>query len=175
MSHEIRTPMNGIIAATDLLLGQQFSERSRHFLKIIHNSAHSLLGIINDILDFSKIEAGKLNLERAPFRLDDVLERVCDVFASHAASKGIEIVIDVDPDIPNALIGDSLRLQQVFTNLISNAIKFTKKGDVVIRGGIDYQDAASGPGSDQIRLTFSIKDTGVGIAPGGPPAPFSAL
>jgi two-component system, sensor histidine kinase and response regulator len=166
MSHEIRTPMNGIIAATDLLLGQEFPDRSRHFLKIIYNSAHSLLGIINDILDFSKIEAGKLNLERAPFRLDDVLERVCDVFASHAASKGIEIVVDVDPDIPNALIGDSLRLQQVFTNLISNAIKFTKKGDVVIKGGIDYQDAAANPGSDQIRLTFSIKDTGVGIAPG---------
>jgi two-component system, sensor histidine kinase and response regulator len=165
MSHEIRTPMNGIIAATDLLLGQQLSERSRHFLKIIHNSAHSLLGIINDILDFSKIEAGKLSLDRAPFRLDDVLERVCDVFASHAASKGIEIVIDVDPDIPNALIGDSLRLQQVFTNLISNAIKFTKKGDVVIKGSIDRQDVASEQGENQIRLTFSIKDTGVGIAP----------
>ncbi|MFH0728508.1 MAG: response regulator [Pseudomonadota bacterium] len=166
MSHEIRTPMNGIIAATDLLLGQELSDRSRHFLKIIHNSAHSLLGIINDILDFSKIEAGKLNLERAPFRLDDVLERVCDVFASHAASKGIEIVIDVNPDIPNALIGDSLRLQQVFTNLISNAIKFTKKGDVVIRGGTDTQGAASEPAPDQIRLMFSIKDTGVGIPPG---------
>jgi two-component system, sensor histidine kinase and response regulator len=166
MSHEIRTPMNGIIAATDLLLGQPFSDRARHFLKIIHNSAHSLLGIINDILDFSKIEAGKLNLDRAPFRLDDVLERVCDVFASHAASKGIEIVIDMDPDIPNALIGDSLRLQQVFTNLISNAIKFTKKGDVVIRGNIDHQDIASDPGLNQIRLTFSIKDTGVGIPPG---------
>ncbi|MDY0325394.1 MAG: response regulator [Candidatus Cloacimonadaceae bacterium] len=166
MSHEIRTPMNGIIAATDLLLGQQFPDRARHFLKIIHNSAHSLLGIINDILDFSKIEAGKLNLDRAPFRLDAVLERVCDVFASHAASKGIELVVDVDADVPGALIGDSLRLQQILTNLIGNAIKFTDKGEVVIKVSIDPQQSSKDAGADQIRLLFSVKDTGVGIPPG---------
>jgi signal transduction histidine kinase/DNA-binding response OmpR family regulator/HPt (histidine-containing phosphotransfer) domain-containing protein len=168
MSHEIRTPMNGIIAATDLLLGQSFPERARHFLKIIHNCAHSLLGIINDILDFSKIEAGKLSLEKAPFRLDDVLERVSEVFASSAAAKGIELVIDVDPNAPKALIGDALRLQQVFTNLVSNAVKFTDRGQVVIRAireDSPTQATAEGPQEAPIGLTFSVKDTGVGIAP----------
>jgi two-component system, sensor histidine kinase and response regulator len=166
MSHEIRTPMNGIIAATDLLLGQSFPERARHFLKIIHNCAHSLLGIINDILDFSKIEAGKLSLENAPFRLDDVLERVCEVFASSAAAKGIELVVDVNPDVPRALIGDALRLQQVFTNLVSNAVKFTDRGQVVIRASFEPPRSLEPPNGAQnasIRITFSVKDTGVGI------------
>ncbi len=163
MSHEIRTPMNGIIAATDLLLGQSFPKRARHFLKIIHNSAHSLLGIINDILDFSKIEAGKLTLETAPFLLEDVLERVCDVFTSSAAAKGIELVVDVDADVPKALMGDSLRLQQVFTNLVSNAVKFTDQGQVVLRGSLE---TPAGSEDEPVRLTFSVRDTGMGIAPG---------
>lgn len=165
MSHEIRTPMNGIIAATDLLLDQAFPSRSRNFVKIIHRSAHSLLGIINDILDFSKIEAGKLNLERAPFRLDEVMGRVCDVFASHAAAKGIELVVDVDAHVPKALIGDALRLQQVLTNLISNAVKFTEKGVVIIRVVTGEGEVPRGAASDRIRLTFSVTDTGDGIEP----------
>jgi two-component system, sensor histidine kinase and response regulator len=165
MSHEIRTPMNGIIAASDLLLNKKLPEKVMHFLRIIHTSAYSLLGIINDILDFSKIEAGKLYLENTPFRLDEILDRVGDVFENQAAGKGIELVLDMPPDTPNFLTGDPLRLQQILTNLVSNAVKFTPKGGVIIKG-IKETVLLPGPNNtNDAQITFYVKDNGIGISP----------
>ena len=158
MSHEIRTPMNGIIAASDLALKETESEKLEHYLKIIHSSAHSLLGIINDILDVSKIEAGKLDLEMHPFQLDDVVDTVIDMFLNRATEKTIEILVDIDPETSRSLIGDSLRLQQVLVNLMSNAVKFTEKGGIILLGVAEH-----GKSTDNTTLDFFLKDTGVGI------------
>jgi len=160
MSHEIRTPMNGVIAAADLALSEELSPKVEHYMKIIHSSAYSLLGIINDILDFSKIEADKLQLEKRSFWLDDVLCSVMDVFFHKAIEKKIEIVVDIDPDTPKALIGDSLRLQQILKNLIDNAIKFTDRGGVIVLGVKISEEFSA-----QLILKFFVKDTGVGITP----------
>ena len=160
MSHEIRTPMNGVIAAADLALGEALSPKLEHYLKIISTSAYSLLGIINNILDFSKIEAGKLDLESRPFKLNDVLDRITDMFGPKAAEKGIELLVDIDPETPEALVGDSLRLQQILNNLVDNAVKFTQSGGIIMVG-TQYPKISS----DRITLSFFVKDTGVGIAP----------
>jgi len=160
MSHEIRTPMNGIIAATDLVFSEELSPKVKNYMKIIHSSAYSLLGIINDILDFSKIEADKLKLEKRPFWLDDVLYGVMDIFLHNVVEKRIEIVVDIDTETPKALIGDSLRLQQILKNLVDNAIKFTDRGGVILVGVKIFKESL-----DQIMLKFFVKDTGVGIAP----------
>ena len=160
MSHEIRTPMNGVIAATDLALSEELSPRVKNYMKIIHSSAYSLLAIINDILDFSKIEADKLKLEKRSFWLVDVLYNVMDIFLYKAAEKRIEIVVDIDTETPEALIGDSLRLQQILKNLIDNAIKFTDRGGVILVGVKIFKESL-----DQTILKFFVKDTGVGIAP----------
>jgi two-component system, sensor histidine kinase and response regulator len=165
MSHEIRTPMNGVIAATDLALGEDVPPKIAHYLKIIQNSAYSLLGIINDILDFSKIEAGKYELKERTFRLNEVFDRVLEVFISRASEKGIEMLVDIDRETPKVLVGDPLRLQQILTNLISNAIKFTEPGGVIL---LDVREASK-PLDDtavgEVVLAFSVKDTGTGIAP----------
>ncbi len=160
MSHEIRTPMNGIIAATDLVLSEELAPRVKNYMKIIHSSAYSLLAIINDILDFSKIEADKLKLKKRPFWLDDVLYDVMNIFLQKAAEKRIEIVVDIDTETPEGLIGDSLRLQQILKNLIDNAIKFTDRGGVILVGVKIFKESL-----DQTILKFFVKDTGVGIAP----------
>ena len=160
MSHEIRTPMNGVITAVDLALSEELSPKVKHYMKIIHSSGYSLLGIINDILDFSKIEADKLKLEKRSFWLDDVLYSVMVVFLHKAIEKRIEIVVDIDPDTPKALIGDSLRLQQVLKNLVDNAIKFTDRGGVILVGVKIFKESSA-----QVILKFFVKDTGVGIAP----------
>jgi len=184
MSHEIRTPMNGVIAATELALGDEVPPKIEHYLKIIHGSAYSLLDIINDILDFSKIEAGKFELKERVFRLNEVLDRVMELFVNKAAEKGIEILVDIDPHIPKALKGDSLRLKQILTNLVSNAIKFTGTGGVILLtvrrmdeagvGGIDPSKAREMDEQAQrlpdaaacdLLLFFSVKDNGLGIAP----------
>jgi len=159
MSHEIRTPMNGIIAALDLALDEGASDKLKHYLEITHSSAYSLLGIINDILDVSKIEAGKIDLEIRPFRLDEVVDNIIDLYINKAAEKGIEFLVDLEPEIPMALIGDALRLQQILANLMSNAVKFTKKGGVILASIKVLKKS-----SDQTTLMFSLKDTGVGIA-----------
>lgn len=160
MSHDIRTPMNGVITAVDLALSEELPPQLEHYLKIIHSSAYSLLGLINDILDFSKIEAGKLDLEKAPFRLDELLNRVTDMFTTKASKKGIELLVDIERTTPKALIGDPLRLQQIFANLLSNAVKFTEKeGEILVEG------KPSETSLDQVKLTFLVKDTGAGIAP----------
>ncbi|MBC2712760.1 MAG: PhnD/SsuA/transferrin family substrate-binding protein, partial [Desulfosarcina sp.] len=160
MSHEIRTPMNGVIAAAELALSEKLPERAAHYLEIIHTSAYSLLGIINDILDFSKIEAEKMVLETRPFRIDEILDRVVDVFHTKVAENRIEFLVDIDPDIPKALVGDPLRLQQILTNLVSNAVKFIEKGGVIL-----VSISATETTEDRVFLKFFVKDTGIGIAP----------
>ncbi|BBO79074.1 hypothetical protein DSCW_64910 [Desulfosarcina widdelii] len=166
MSHEIRTPMNGVIAATELALSEEVTPKIAHYLRIVQSSAYSLLGIINDILDFSKIEAGKMELKSRTFRLNEVFDRVIELFVNKACDKEIELLVDIDPETPKILIGDPLRLQQILTNLVSNSIKFTDSGGVILMrvrpGESPPGDTADG---QQAALAFSVKDTGTGIDP----------
>ncbi len=165
MSHEIRTPMNGIIGATDLALAETVSTEVEHYLHIVQNSSYSLLGIINDILDYSKIEAGQLELKDRVFRLDEMFDRVMDVFINQVAEKGIELLVDIEKDTPRILHGDSLRLQQILTNLISNSIKFTGQDGIILVSTWDVSGETEGLTDDQVMLAFSVKDTGTGISP----------
>jgi len=157
MSHEIRTPMNAIIGMAHLAQKTELSPKQRDYIAKIHNAGTALLGIINDILDFSKVEAGKLELEHAPFRLDEVLDGSIALVAQKATSKGLEMLCDVAGDVPLTLRGDSLRLGQVLTNLLSNAVKFTEHGQIVIRVG-----RAGGEG-DRVQLQIQVSDTGIGV------------
>ncbi len=165
MSHEIRTPMNGIIGATDLALAESLSTEVEHYLHIIQNSSYSLLGIINDILDYSKIEAGQLDLKDRVFRLDEMFDRVMDVFINQAAEKGIELLVDIDKDTPRILHGDSLRLQQILTNLIGNSLKFTGVDGIIMVSVRDTSNTTEGLTADEVMLKFSVKDNGTGIPP----------
>ncbi|WP_083453388.1 response regulator [Desulfatitalea tepidiphila] len=165
MSHEIRTPMNGVIAAADLALGEPVPPKIEHYLKIIHGSAYSLLGIINDILDFSKIEAGKFELKERVFRLGQVIDQVMELFVNKAAEKGIELLVDMEVNAPKLLQGDPLRLQQILTNLVSNAIKFTDTGGVIRMDVMELPETQEAAAGDEIVLDFSVTDTGTGIAP----------
>ncbi len=160
MSHEIHTPMNGILASADLALAEESFDKVKKYLQMIHRSGYSLLGIINDILDFSKIEAGKLDLELRPFRLDEVLDNLAGMFSYKALEKKIELLVDVDSNIPKALVGDALRVQQILTNLVGNAVKFTPQGGV-ISVGITGEEVSE----TLAFLKFSVKDTGLGMNP----------
>ena len=158
MSHEIRTPMNGVIAATELAMNEELSPKVKRYLKIIHGSAHSLLGLINDILDFSKIEAGKMVIDIRPFMLDEVLDRVVNLFANSASEKNIELLVDIHPETVRGLVGDPMRLQQILTNLVGNSVKFTENGGYIL---ISVVMAESIP--PFVTLKFKVRDTGVGI------------
>jgi two-component system sensor histidine kinase/response regulator len=157
MSHEIRTPMNAIIGLSHLALKTVLNAKQRDYVSKIHNAGTSLLGIINDILDFSKVEAGKLNVESAPFRLDEVLDTASSLVAQKAADKGLELVFDVAPDVPQGLIGDPLRIGQIVTNLLTNAIKFTERGEIDVR--IRCAERTGG----KVQLRVEVADTGIGM------------
>ena len=159
MSHEIRTPISGIIGMTDLALETTLSNEQKEYLSAVKLSADSLLSIINDILDFSKIESGKLELEKIPFNLRDSLADTIRTFVLSAEEKSIELAFSVGPKVPEILIGDAGRLRQIFINFIGNAIKFTEKGEIVVR--VDVQKEKN----DATQLQFCVADTGIGISP----------
>lgn len=157
MSHEIRTPMNTIIGLTDLCLRTPLSEKQQNYLTKISQAGHILLGIINDVLDFSKIEAGKLRMEKTAFCLNDVLDQLLTLMGARAREKGLHLKTIQDPDIPACLMGDALRLGQVLTNLVGNAVKFTEKGDIRLETRLLHQEDAV------VFLEFEVNDTGIGM------------
>jgi PAS domain S-box-containing protein len=157
MSHEIRTPMNAIIGLSHLALKTPLNAKQRDYVSKVHNAGTSLLAIINDILDFSKIEAGKLDLETTEFRMDEVIASVTTLTAQKAHEKGIEFLAHVAPGIPDCLLGDPLRLGQILTNFVNNAVKFTERGE--IRLNIELLERTG----EKVQLKFFVRDTGIGM------------
>jgi two-component system sensor histidine kinase/response regulator len=161
MSHEIRTPINAVIGLTKLVLKSQLDSQQRDYLGKVAIASKNLLEIINDILDFSKVEAGRLELERVPFHLGEVMDQLNDIFSDQMAKKDLELILALAPDVPRQLVGDPVRLTQVLSNLIHNAVKFSDCGEILVAAVLDTGIPAD---RGQAALTFSVRDTGIGIA-----------
>jgi len=160
MSHEIRTPMNGVIGMASLLDQTHLSSEQKGYVESISTCGKSLLNVINDILDFSKIESGMMELESKDFDLRACIEEVLDVFAGKAAQIGLDLVYEIDANVPEQIVGDSLRLRQVLMNLVSNAIKFTQDGEVFVK--VHLLKAST---HKELEISFEVQDTGIGIPP----------
>ena len=159
MSHEIRTPMNAVLGMLKLLQRTPLSSRQLDYAGKAEGAARSLLGLLNDILDYSKVEAGKMQMDPQPMRIDALLRELSVILAANLGRKNVEVLFDVDPDLPRCVVGDSLRLQQVLINLAGNAIKFTEIGEVVLSLRVRSMDG------ERVSLQFEVRDTGIGIAP----------
>jgi two-component system, sensor histidine kinase and response regulator len=163
MSHEIRTPLNAIIGLTNLAIESQSSEQQVDFLGKIESAGSTLLGLVNDILDFSKIEAGKLEVQSHPFELQDIVNHITDFFTGPTREKNISLEIHIEPNTPNFLIGDGLRLRQILVNLVNNALKFTSAGQIVVRVGSFNQETAVLESGEIATLHFQVLDSGIGL------------
>ena len=176
MSHEIRTPMNGILGMTELLLGTPLSDKQRRFAQAVYRSGESLLEIINDILDFAKIEAGRLELALTDFSLRSVVEDTLELLAPRAHEKGLELSFREEVGLPAVVHADPLRLRQVLTNLVANAIKFTESGEVVVDlRQVEPETPTAMGARPQLMLEFTVRDTGIGITPDVLPRLFNAF